>query len=147
MATRHEVTKEECATFNDLCNRYANIEFRREQMRDLLKNSAFPKADAFLKCICEGVNPPIIHDSKKQRYLFAKPPVHIMRLQTVWKEYSAYIRRQNKIYRNKKQAIEKKLQTSPVYKQITNDDVEAAARLLKSKGWKLRRPVLSYEEY
>lgn len=83
----------------------------------------------WIKCICDGENPPFIRVSRGQ-YVFNPKPVYIERLQTVWDAYANYGKRSSS------HLDEKQLKL----------DINNAIKLLKNLGYRVLKPVTQYEE-
>ena len=84
----------------------------------------------FIKAITNGVNPPVIKVARG-RYVFNPQPVHIDRLQQVWKDY-----RVNGKNRPAKSVDARELESA----------INRAIALLKNNGYKVLKPTTQYEE-
>lgn len=102
-------------------------ELKRNEMKKELKSKmGFPSSDQFLKCITNGVNPPVIK-VKHGAYAVNPKPVFKERLQTVFDEYKNTIK--SKTAHNKKSV-----------------SVEEAILVLKNAGYRVMKPETKWIE-
>lgn len=129
---RHEVSEEEISIFNGYRLNNHNKELSKEQLCDLFRKMKLPTNGNFIKCITNGVNPPIVRISRG-KYMFAKEPVYAARLQTVWIEYAEYGNNAIRVVGDKD----------------TIDDLkktQEAIEYLRSRGFKVLKQVIKWEE-
>ena len=129
---RHEVSEEEIKIFNGYRLNNQNKELSKEQLCEVFRKMKLPTNGNFIKCITRGVNPPIVRISRG-KYSFAKEPVYNMRLQTVWNEYGNY--------GNKKADA---LGDQDAVEELKK--IEEAIILLRSRGYKILKQVVKWEE-
>lgn len=129
---RHEVSEEEISIFNGYRLNNQNKELSKEQLCDLFRKMKLPTNGNFIKCITSGVNPPVVRISRG-KYMFAKEPIYVARLQTVWTEYADYGNNTVRILGDKDAIDELKK---------TQDAIE----YLRSKGFKVLKQVIKWED-
>ena len=87
---KHVVDESEIAHFNALRVWATGKTFTRLEILDTLKAKYRQTMNQNLfQALISGVNPPIVR-IERNKYAFAKEPVHISRLQTVWDLYASY---------------------------------------------------------
>jgi hypothetical protein len=102
-------------------------ELKRNEMKKELKSKmGFPASDQFLKCITDGINPPVIK-VKRGIYAVNPKPVFKERLQTVFDEYKNTIK--SKTAHNKKSI-----------------SIEEAILVLKNAGYRVMKPETKWIE-
>ena len=121
------ITESDHIAFNMLREARVTKEYKRDEMRKLLKTDLnYPGSDQFLMAITGGVNPPVIK-VRRGIYMFNPKPVYKDRLQTVFSEYAKTI----------------KSETARNSKKIS---IEEAILVLKNAGYKVLKPVTQFEE-
>ena len=97
-----------------------------EMGKELKRKTNLPGSMTFVKYLAEGPNPPIVRN-EDATYSVNDKPVHKERLQTCVDEYNKAIQRNTK-------------------KPTFHTTVEEAIALLKSKGYKIMKPRLEWDE-
>lgn len=126
----HIVDKAEIAKFNEEREKLFATELSLDQLKAILHNMGYCTSGIFIKAITNGVNPPVIKVARG-RYVFNPQPVHIDRLQQVWKDY-----RVNGKNRPAKSVDARELESA----------INRAIALLKNNGYKVLKPTTQYEE-
>lgn len=129
MFTKHQVTENEIAQFNAFRVHYQGKEMTRAEMIDAISSKTFLKVkrDGYLfNALCQGVNPPIVK-IERGKYMVAKEPVHIKRMQT---------------------AIDNRGPKKQMKSSETNDEkmIADAIAVLKNAGYKIYKPITKFEE-
>lgn len=126
----HVVTDDEIRQFNLMRENKKGKEFSRTEMKDTLSRlMGYTKADALLRALCDGINPPVVKLSRG-KYMFAKEPVFRDRLQTAWDAYTKF-------------ANPQKYKTGNYADTVS---VETCIKVLKEHGYRIQKPVTKWEE-
>ena len=123
------VDDQEILRFNLTRENKGQTEFKRVQMLEELHRLGYPKHDSILRAFSAGVNPPILRIARGV-YVFNPKPVFKDRLQTALEEYTKLANPKN--YKNGQ------------YEEVLSE--EQCIKFLKSKGYKILKPVTEYEE-
>lgn len=134
---KHVITKEEIARFNQV-RENTRIDLTMKQLFGVFKNMGIPINPALLKHLTAGVKAPIVRiDANK--YRFAEDPVHIERLQQCYDDYH----KSRCACRNKAAVITMQPEDNIFAEEKV---IQEAIQILKNAGYKIQRPVVTYEE-
>ena len=139
---KHVVNESEIAHFNALREWAKNKTFTRTEIMDTLKDKYRPTMNQNLfQALISGVNPPIVR-IERNKYAFAKEPVHITRLQVAWDLYASY---GNK----KKKSVDVHLvgaEKPHMHTLTPEEELQKAIALLKNHGYRILRKRIVWDD-
>lgn len=133
-----------CAAFNTVRSNNVGKKFNRAELADLLVNGVpgFSKQSHVIIVLCK--NKIILKEGNRRNtvYMFTPTPIHIATLSSVifsLKEYNNLANKKSKMHKKE----EKPLVISEKYKHI---DEEYCINFLKSRGYRVMKQVINFEE-
>ena len=138
--SKHIVTEEEIKSFNKMREKLSGEKFTwKEMLEHINKWCAFPKTWCFLKTLIDGTNPPIVK-LEKGSYIVNTKPVYKERLQTCWDAYSKHLKEKTD------KALRTKTDKKKEEQASEEEEIQRAINLLKSKGYRIQKSEIVWNE-